>query len=159
MDTSFEQLDGRTFHDFQRTFGLSGNSYELFVQQQIGRQEAMSPGQPRSRGSSYSGSPTSPTAAHRPVSQPSTAQLQPGYYATGPTSMLQSTTSPVSSTYEHPVSDSIGSSFGYNYDPGFGDMPLHDASGMMRTRNNSEKLMPDGTASPSWIHTLTTAVD
>jgi hypothetical protein len=147
MDNSY--FGDRGFHDFQnyRPDGLNGNHLNIFGQQSDSQQrynerhqhqhQPVSPGQPRSRGSSFTGSPTSPPAAHRPaVSQPSSTQLQPGYYPIGATGAMQQTLSPVTPTYDLSRSHSMNSILDYGYEGSL--MSLRDESGSMRLRNNSE---------------------
>lgn len=141
MDPSFPFND-RAFHQLRQTYRFNDNPLELFAQQRPSEHLSLSPGQPRSRGSSYTGSPTSPTSAHRPaVSQPaaSAAGLQPGYFPTGSASMLQAMTSPVAPTFGHPFSDSMNASSQYAWENNFGNITTNEGGRMRVSRNNSEK--------------------
>ena len=141
MDRSFQSSD-RAFHHFQQTYRFNDNPLELFTQQRHSEDQALSPGQPRSRGSSFTGSPTSPTSSHRPtVSQPSgsAARLQPGYSATGSAGAPQSTTSPVSPNYGQAFSNSMIIGTQYAWDGTFGDLSTQQVGGIGMSRNNSEK--------------------
>ena len=145
MASSFNPFGNRGFHDFQQNYRSGGLNNHLNIfgqqpqQQHNEQQQTLSPHEPRSRGSSFVGSPTSPTSAHRPsMSQPSATRLQQGYFPIGATGTPPSATSPVSPGYHHSVSGSMNPQFNYGYDGSFGGISMHDESGITRSRNDSE---------------------
>jgi hypothetical protein len=137
----------RDFHGFQNNYhpdGFNNNRLNIFgqqPQQQHGEQyqhqhQPLSPGQPRSRGSSFTGSPASPASAHPvSVSQPSATQSQPGYFPIGTTGALQPTLSPVTPTYDTSRSHSMHSMPGYSYGTNYGQI---DNNGAVRLKNSSD---------------------
>lgn len=137
------QFDDRHFPNYQQGYRFNDNSLALFSQPRHNESQALSPGQPRSRCSSYTGSPTSLSAHRSTVSQPdaSGARLQPNYFPTGPTCTLPSTGTPISSissSYGQPIADSTCPDIGYTWDGSFG-ISMSDGNCTGMSRSNSEK--------------------